>query len=102
MAKANEKKSRLVYSNRFFPVAIGVFEHRNDEGRLNHSVKLTRSFRRGPEAEWEQTDYLSAQDLLPAAKLLDEAYAFVQKRLQQAYQESRAASEELEAAEIPY
>ena len=87
MAKENGKKQRPVFSKRYFPVQVAVFEHKNDDGKLKHSVILRRSFRREPEAEWETTEYLSTQDLLPAAKLLGEAYAVVQKRLQQSYQE---------------
>jgi hypothetical protein len=103
MAQDNGKKQRPVFSKRYFPVQVAVFEHKNAEDKLNHSVILRRSFRRDPESEWETTEYLSAQDLLPAAKLLSEAYSFVQKRLQQAFQQGRAESqEELVAADVPF
>lgn len=103
MAKDNSKKQRPIFSKRYFPVEVAVFEHRNGDDKLNHSVILRRSFRRDPEADWETTEYLSAQDLLPAAKLLSEAFEAVQRRLQQAFREGReATSETVEAADIPY
>ena len=49
-----------------FPCKSPCFEHEND-GRRNFSVKLTRMFRRDEESEWESTEYLGPQDLLPAA-----------------------------------
>lgn len=89
-AKGNKnRKQRPVFSRSYFPVQVAVFEHDND-GRKNFSVKLTRSFRRSEEAEWEQTEYLSAQDLLPAAKLLGDAYSAIQALLEKAYRERRS------------
>lgn len=69
-----------------------MFEHTND-GRMNFSVKLTRSFKRDEESEWETTEYLSPQDLLPAARLLGEAYEAIQARQDQAYRERQQAGE---------
>lgn len=88
-------KQRPVFKKRYFPVQMAVFEHRNGDNRTNFSVVVTRSFRREEGAEWENTEYLSAQDLLPAAKLLEEAYAFIQDRQQQAYEKTRDE-------EVPY
>ena len=83
-----QEKKRPVFSRKYFPVQVAVFEYEH-EGRLNHSVSLTRSFRRDEESDWETTPYLGAADLLPASKLLSEAYSFIQRRLQQAYDEGR-------------
>ncbi len=74
-------KKRPVFSKRYWPVQIAVFEFEND-GRVNHSIEVTRTFRRDGESEWETTPYLTPQDLLPAAKLLDEAYSEIQARIQ--------------------
>lgn len=79
-------KNRPVFSKKYWPVQISVFEFEND-GRLNHSVELTRTFRRDEESEWETTSYLTAQDLLPAAKLLGEAYSVIQARIQKDFAE---------------
>ena len=68
MATTN-KKSTIVLSKRYFPVEIAVFEHTDGDSRPSYTVKLTRSFRRNEGSEWETTDYLSPQDLLPAARL---------------------------------
>lgn len=83
---ASQQKQRPVFAKAFFPVQIAVFEHSND-GRRNYSVKLTRSFRRDEESEWETTEYLGPQDLLPAARLLGEAYDAIQSLLESAYRE---------------
>ncbi len=79
-------KNRPVFSKKYWPVQISVFEFQNDE-RINHSVEITRTFRRDEESEWETTTYLTAQDLLPAAKLLDEAYSVIQARIQKDFAE---------------
>jgi hypothetical protein len=42
---------------------------RTCDARANYSAKLTRSFRRDEESEWEMTEYLSTQDLLLATRL---------------------------------
>ena len=77
-------KRRPVFSKRYWPVQVAVFEFEND-GRLNHSIELTRTFRRDDESEWETSAYLTAQDLLPAAKLLGEAYSVIQSRIQKEF-----------------
>lgn len=90
MATTN-KKSTVVLSKRYFPVEVAVFKHTNGDSRPSYTVKLTRSFRRDEESEWETSEYLSPQDLLPAARLLGEAYSAIQAKLQKAYEERRAA-----------
>jgi hypothetical protein len=67
-------------------VQLAVFEYEH-EGRMTHSVSLTRTFKRDDDSKWENTPYLGAADLLPAARLLEEAYSFIQNRLQRAYEE---------------
>lgn len=85
-AKNGAAKQRPVFAKVYFPVQVAVFEHEND-GRRNFSVKLTRSFRRDEESDWETTEYLGPQDLLPAARLLGEAYEAIQARQDEAYRE---------------
>jgi hypothetical protein len=75
----------VVHHSSVWPnVVPRVFEHSN-EGRPNYSVKLSRSFRRDEESEWESTEYLGVQDLLPAARLLGEAYDAIQARQDEAF-----------------
>ena len=96
MATASEKRngrngsqSRTpIWSKRFWPVEVSVFEFVHD-GRPTHSVKITKSFRRDEESEWESSDYLSGNDLLAAAELLRDAYQFVQARVQKAFAAKR-------------
>lgn len=83
-SKNGSGKQRPVFDKSYFPVKVAVFEHDN-EGRRNFSVKLTRAFRRDEHSEWESTDYLGPQDLLPAARLLGEAFEAIQMRQDEAY-----------------
>ncbi len=102
MATTN-KKSTVVFSKRYFPVEVAVFEHTNGDSRPSYTVKLTRSFRPDEESAWETTDYLSPQDLLPAARLLGEVYSAIQAKLQKAYEERReAAAAETAVEEIAF
>jgi hypothetical protein len=89
-AKTNgAQKQRPVWS-KGFPVMAAVFEFPKEDGDgpPNFSIKLNRSFRRDEESDWENSEYLGGSDLLRAAKLLEEADAFVQSRLE-AYYRSR-------------
>lgn len=91
------QKQRPVFSKKYWPVQVAVFEFRNGE-RLNHSIELTRSFRRDEESEWETTHYLQADDLLQAAKLLEDAYSVIQSRIQGSVSTRTSGDTE----EIPY
>ncbi len=90
-AKNGTVRSYSVFSKAYFPVQVGVFEHSND-GKLNYSVHLTRIFRRDDQSEWESTDYLRTEDLLPAARLLGEAYEEIQALKDKAYRERQQAA----------
>lgn len=81
----NGQTVRPVWSKKGFPLQIAVFEFPSENGPPNFSVKLSRTFRRDENSEWESTEYLSGSDLLRAAKLLEEADAFVQSRLESEY-----------------
>lgn len=87
-ATSGSAKQRPVFAKSYFPVQVAVFEHSHD-GRRNHSVKLTRTFRRDEESEWETTEFLGPQDLLPAARLLGEAYEAIAARQDEAYRERK-------------
>jgi hypothetical protein len=99
-------KKRPIWSRKYWPVEAAVFEYANGDGRPQHSVKLSKSFRRKEGSSWETTDLLSTQDIPVAKELLSDAYRFIQARLQKAY-ESRKDSEvvnevELDAEAIPF
>lgn len=98
----SSKKSTVIWEKRYFPVTATTFEHENGDSRPSYSVKLSCSFRRNEESEWESTDYLSPQNLLPASKLLEEAYSFIQAKLQKAYEQRREAVAATTSEEVPY
>jgi hypothetical protein len=89
-------KQRPAFSKRYFPVQLSVFEYRNGEDqRLNHSLKLSKSFRRTPESDWETSDYLAPEDALVAAQLLTEGYIWVQHRRNEDFRERRSQQDEV-------
>ena len=79
----NGHKQRPAWTKNGFPLNIAAFEFPTENGPPNFSVKLTRSFKRDEDSEWENTEYLGGGDLLRAAKLLEAADAFVQSRLEE-------------------
>lgn len=81
----NGRKQRPVWTRKGFPITVAVFEFPTENGLPNFSVKLTRTFRRDENSEWENSEYLGGGDLLRAAKLLEAADAFVQSRLEAEY-----------------
>lgn len=87
MASSSKKP---VFEQVYFPVRVAVFAHEGDEGSVNYSTKVTKSFRRSEDADWENSEYLSPEDLLPAAQLLEQAYRYVQTEQQARYQQRRA------------
>ena len=75
-----------------FPVTAAVFEfeNTNENGPPNFSVKLTRSFRRDEDSDWESSEYLGGTDLLRGAKLLEAADQYVQSRLEEHYRNRKS------------
>jgi hypothetical protein len=78
----NGRKQRPVWTKKGFPMTVAVFEFPSDNGPPNFSVKLTRSFKRDENSDWENSEYLGGGDCLRAAKLLEAADAFIQSRLE--------------------
>lgn len=95
------KKQRPVWTKKRFPLEVAVFEFPNENTAPNFSVKLTRSFRRDEESDWETTDYLGASDLLSGARLLEAAYEFIQGRLEADYERRKGETPEA-GVDIPY
>lgn len=60
---------------------VTIWRNTSTEGKTYYSVNPTRSYRQGDDT-WKETDQLNADDLLPMAELLREAYAWIkaQKR----------------------
>jgi hypothetical protein len=99
-------KRRPIWSRKYWPVEAAVFEYLNKDGRLQHSVKLSKSFRRKEDSPWETTELLSTQDIPVAKELLSDAYRFIQARLQKDYEsrkDSAVVNEvEVDAEAIPF
>lgn len=70
------------YKVHFGRVQAAVWR-REIEGRTTYSVTLTRSYKDKYD-QWQRTSSLDEEDLLPAAKALDESYTWVQRQRHQA------------------
>lgn len=86
------RKQRPAWTKKGFPLEVAVFEfpNANGDGPPTFSIKLTRSFRRDENSEWENSEFLGGSDLLRGAKLLEAADAFVQSRLEGDYQNRKS------------
>ena len=70
------------YKARYARVEAAVWTREVEEGRIAYSVTLQRSYQ-DRDGKWQRTSSLDEGDLLPAAKALDDAYAWIQKTRQQ-------------------
>ena len=61
--------SRPIISLKSHPIQVAVWEN-TKEGRTYYSTKLTKRYKDEGSGEWKNTEYLSKDDLLKAAKLL--------------------------------
>ena len=66
------------FKTRYGRVEAAVWARDLDEGGTVFSVTLHRNYP-DKEGRWQRTGALDEQDLLPAAKALDECYVFIQK-----------------------
>lgn len=90
-AEAEERQEPSVnrapdYKAHFGRVQAAVWM-RELEGRAIYSVSLTRSYKDRYE-QWQRTTNLDEDDLLPAAKALDDAYAWIQRQRQHSREEA--------------
>ena len=58
---------------------VAAVWRREFEGRTGYSVTLTRSYK-DKQDQWQRTSNLDEEDLLPAAKALDDAYTWIQRQ----------------------
>jgi hypothetical protein len=70
------------YKAHYGRVQAAVWRRDFGEGRTGYSVTLTRSYKDKSE-QWQRTTSLDEEDLLPAAKALDDAYTWVQRQRHQ-------------------
>ena len=68
------------YKAQYGRVQAAVWKRELDE-RTTFSVSLTRSYL-DKQQQWQRTTNLDEDDLLPAAKALDDAYTWIQKQRQ--------------------
>jgi len=77
--KRARNQCRLVFSRRAWPLQVIVFGFENgpeDESRF--LVELTRSYCPRKGSRWKMKHELRPEDLLPAARLLTDAYSYIQ------------------------
>ncbi len=71
---------------------VTIWRNLSEKGTAWYSVVPSRSYKLGDET-WKETDSLGFDDLLPMAKLLDQADSWISKQMQ-ADQKARRAHEE--------
>ena len=74
------------YKAHYGRVQAAVWKREIDE-RTVYSVSLTRSYR-DRQDQWQRTTNLDEDDLLPAAKALDDAYTWIQRQRQHSREEA--------------
>src|SRR5262245_63230111 len=74
------------YKAHYGRVQAAVWKREMD-GRTTYSVSLTRSYRDKQE-QWQRTTNLDKEDLLTAAKALDNAYTWIQRQRQHSREEA--------------
>ena len=75
------------YKARFGRVEAAVWSRDLDDGRTAYSVTLQRSYQ-DRDGKWQRTVSLDEGDMLPGAKALEDAYAWIQKERQHSRAES--------------
>ena len=76
-------------------MAVTIWKNESKNGPF-YSVNATRSYKQGDET-WKETDSLGADDLLPMAELLRQAFVWI-ARQQQADAKARKVREEASAS----
>lgn len=76
------------YKARYGRVEAAVWARDRSEGWTAYHVTLQRSYK-DRDGKWQRTQSLDEDDLLPAAKALEDAYAWIQKGRQEALNETR-------------
>ena len=77
-----ESRHKPVFRRRYGTLEVAVFEWPSEDGRISHTARLTYSFRRKENDEWESSDYLPTSELLAASKLFMDAHSAIHDRLQ--------------------
>ena len=70
---------------------VTIWKNTSDRGTW-YSVSISRSYKKGDDA-WKRSETLNADDLLPMAKLLDEAHSWI---VQQMANDARLRKQEAE------
>lgn len=91
MSNRNGETNRPVHTVRYGLIKAAVWRNIVDMGgssRPMYNVTLTRSYRDG-EDNWKDTTSLGQEDLLVAAKALNEAHSFIAEQLARDAEEAR-------------
>jgi hypothetical protein len=95
----NLRKKEIIMSKPAHKIRIGVLQvtiwRNQSEKGIWYSIIPARSYKQGDEI-WKETDSLNADDLLPMAKLLDQAHTWIMHQ-QQADAKARKESGQVAA-----
>ena len=87
------KQNKPVHEVTFWPVRVSIWRNESDGGRVNYSTTVSRVYStgEGKKKEWHSTPSLDVEDLLPAAKALEAAFAWIHQTIAEERRESQAA-----------
>lgn len=87
-------KQKPIHEVTYWPVRVSIWRNESDDGsRVNYSTVVNRVYStgEGKKKEWHSTPSLDVEDILPAAKALEEAFAWIHQAMAQDRQQAQAA-----------
>jgi hypothetical protein len=76
----SDHKQKPTHRIRSGLVSVAIFENKLDDGKTFYNAQFQRSYRSGE--DWKRTSSFGKDDLLPLAKLSDQAHSWIQDKLQ--------------------
>ena len=74
------KHNKPIHQFRIGSLSVAIFENRTDEGTMFHNAQFQRAYRTAD--GWRSTRSFGREDLLPLAKLADQAHSWIQEQIQ--------------------
>jgi hypothetical protein len=75
MSSENPKANKPAHKIRRGVLQVTIWRNTSEKGTIWYNVDLSRGFKQGE--DWKETTSLNQDDLLPMAKLLDEADTWI-------------------------
>lgn len=85
-------KQKPIHEVTYWPVRVSIWRNESDGGRVNYSTTVSRLYSTGEgrSKEWHSTPSLDIEDLLPASKALEAAFAWIHQKMAEERQSQAA------------